>query len=106
MMMLVNSKCVHQLRSQSAIQLSRRIESEAAAIEMDGEPMSQLEANLLHIFIFNMTGNPAGTIPIGSTSDELPIGVQVVGRCWQEMALLDVATMISSVGDGYQDPPG
>jgi amidase len=78
----------------------------SAAIEVDGEPMSQLEANLLHSIIFNMTGHPVVTIPIGSSAGGLPIGVQVVGRRWQEMALLDVATMISSVGDGYQNPPG
>jgi amidase len=77
-----------------------------AAIEVDGERMSQLEANLLHSIIFNMTGHPAVTIPIGSSSTGLPIGVQVVGRRWQEMALLDVATMISSAADGYQAPPG
>jgi amidase len=77
-----------------------------AAIEVDGEPMSQLEANLLHSIIFNMTGHPTVTIPIGSSSAGLPIGVQVVGRRWQEMALLDVATTISSAGDGYHAPPG
>jgi len=75
------------------------------AIRVDGEPMSQLDANLLHNIIFNMTGHPVVTIPIGASSDGLPIGVQVVGRRWQEMALLDVATIISLAGRGYQHPP-
>jgi amidase len=36
-----------------------------ATIEVDGEPMSQLEANLLHSIIFNLTGHPVVSIPIG-----------------------------------------
>jgi amidase len=68
-----------------------------SAIEVDGEPMSQLEASLLHSIIFNLTGHPVVRIPIGSSSDELPIRV---GRCRQEVVLLDVAIMIPSGGDG------
>jgi amidase len=47
-----------------------------APVDVDGQPMSQLEANLLHTIIFNLTGNPVLTIPIGSSSQGLPIGVQ------------------------------
>ena len=77
-----------------------------APIEVDGQPMSQLDANLLHSIIFNLTGHPVVTIPIGSSSDGLPIGVQVVGKRWHEMALLDVANEISSAANGYRSPPG
>ena len=62
-----------------------------APIDVDGRRMSQLDANLLHCVIFNLTGHPVVTIPIGSSSEGLPIGVQLIGRRWQEMALLDVA---------------
>jgi amidase len=68
--------------------------------------MSQLEANLLHSIIFNLTGNPVVTIPIGSSAQGLPIGVQVVGRRWHELALLDVAKQIASVAQAYRDPTG
>jgi amidase len=77
-----------------------------APVDVDGRPMSQLEANLLHSIIFNLTGHPVVTIPIGSSSHGLPIGVQVVGRRWHESALLDVAKQISSVANGYRDPAG
>jgi len=77
-----------------------------APVEVDGQPMSQLDANLLHCIIFNLTGHPVVTIPIGFSSDGLPIGVQVVGKRWHEMALLDVANEISSAADGYRSPPG
>jgi amidase len=77
-----------------------------APIDVDGQRMSQLEANLLHSIIFNLTGHPVVTLPIGSSSEGLPIGVQVVGRRWHEMALLEIAKQISLVADGYRTPPG
>jgi amidase len=75
-------------------------------VEVDGQPMSQLDANLLHCIIVNLAGHPVVTIPIGSSSDGLPIGVQVVGKRWHEMALLDVANEISSAANGCRSPPG
>jgi amidase len=77
-----------------------------APIEVDGEPMPQLEANLLHSVIFNLTGHPVVTVPIGLSSGGLPIGVQIVGRRWQEMALMNAAKQISSIVNGYGVPPG
>lgn len=66
-----------------------------APIDVDGKPMPQLLANLLHSIIFNVTGQPVVTIPIGLTSQGLPVGVQIVGRRWQEMPLLNVAEQIA-----------
>jgi amidase len=77
-----------------------------APVEVDGQPMPQLDANLLHSIIFNLTGHPVVTIPIGSSLDGLPIGIQVVGRRWRETALLDVASEIASAVGHYRSPPG
>jgi Asp-tRNA(Asn)/Glu-tRNA(Gln) amidotransferase A subunit family amidase len=75
-------------------------------IEVDGEPMPQIMANLLHNVVFNMTGHPVTTMPAGLSARGLPIGVQMVGRRWQEMALLDVAEQIAKRTGGYRLPPG
>ena len=75
-----------------------------APIEVDGKPFSQLLANLLHSVIFNVTGQPVVTIPIGLTAQGLPVGVQVIGRRWQEMALLNTAQLIAGQTDGYRVP--
>jgi aspartyl-tRNA(Asn)/glutamyl-tRNA(Gln) amidotransferase subunit A len=40
---------------------------------------------------FNMTGQPAMTVPCGSTTTGLPIGLQLVGAPFSEMLLLSVA---------------
>jgi amidase len=76
-----------------------------APIEVDGRPMPQLAANLLHSVIFNLTGHPVVTIPVGHSSTGLPIGVQLVGCLWREMDLLNVAEAAAGVTRGYQRPP-
>jgi aspartyl-tRNA(Asn)/glutamyl-tRNA(Gln) amidotransferase subunit A len=39
-------------------------------------------------FPFNLTGNPAASVPAGWTVDRLPVGLQVVGRRWQDDVVL------------------
>jgi amidase len=76
-----------------------------APVEVDGQPEPQLLANLLHSILFNLTGHPVVTLPIGQTAQGLPVGVQVVGRRWQEMALLNTAEQLAACTAGYQRPP-
>ena len=80
--------------------------SARAPIEVDGQSMSQREAGLLHNIIFNMTGHPVVAMPIALSSEGLPIGVQVIGSRWQEVALLNAAHQIASVTGGFQRPKG
>ncbi len=75
------------------------------SIEVDGVRVAQLEANLLHTVLFNVTGSPVVALPIGRTAQGLPVGVQLVGRRWGEMALLDVAEELAIAGSGYAAPP-
>lgn len=56
--------------------------------------------------LFNLTGHPAVVIPIGQTEDELPIGMQIVGKRWKEMELLSIAQQIDNAIGGFQHPPG
>jgi amidase len=76
-----------------------------APVEVDGQPLAQLMANLLHSVIFNLTGHPVVTIPVGLTAQGLPVGVQIVGRRWQELVLLNTAEQIATQTGGYQSPP-
>jgi amidase len=45
-------------------------------------------------------------MPIGLSPERLPIGVQVIGSRWQEMAFLNTVRQIASVTRGFQRPPG
>ena len=40
---------------------------------------------------FNMSGNPAATLPCGFTNDGLPIGLQIVGRRFDDLGVLQAS---------------
>ncbi len=46
---------------------------------------------------FNLTGQPAGTMPVGVHSSGLPIGLQVVGDHWAEALVLRVMRSVETV---------
>jgi Asp-tRNA(Asn)/Glu-tRNA(Gln) amidotransferase A subunit family amidase len=46
---------------------------------------------------FNMTGNPAASVPCGLTSDSLPIGLQVVGRRFDDALVLRAAAAFERI---------
>jgi len=79
--------------------------AEKAPIEVDGQPVPQLLANLKHAILFNVSGHPAVALPIGFSSEGLPVGIQIVGRRWAEMDLLNVAEQIDQIVNGYRTPP-
>ena len=53
---------------------------------------------------FNLLGNPAAVVPVGSSPEGLPIGVQIVGRPWEEEAVLAVAAKIEDACGGFRRP--
>jgi amidase len=44
--------------------------------------------------LWNVTGNPAASVPIGLADDGLPIGVQLVGRIGDEPTLLSLSAQL------------
>jgi Asp-tRNA(Asn)/Glu-tRNA(Gln) amidotransferase A subunit family amidase len=54
---------------------------------------------------FNLLGCPAAVVPAGKSLEGLPIGVQIVGRPWEEEAVLAVATKIEETLGGFRRPP-
>jgi Asp-tRNA(Asn)/Glu-tRNA(Gln) amidotransferase A subunit family amidase len=54
---------------------------------------------------FNVLGNPAAVVPVAESPEGLPIGVQVVGRPWEEEAVLPVAAKIEEACGGFCRPP-
>jgi Asp-tRNA(Asn)/Glu-tRNA(Gln) amidotransferase A subunit family amidase len=54
---------------------------------------------------FNLLGNPAAVVPVGKSPEGLPIGVQVVGRPWDDEAVLAVAAKIEEASGGFRPPP-
>jgi len=54
---------------------------------------------------YSMTGWPSVTVRGGTSSEGLPIGVQVVARPWREDVALAVAQHIETALGGWQRPP-
>ena len=52
----------------------------------------------------NLLGLPGAVVPVGRSPEGLPIGVQVVGRPFEEELVLAVAARVEKAG-GWQEPP-
>ena len=53
----------------------------------------------------NLTGFPGASVPFGSSPEGLPIGVQVIGRPYEEELVLAVAERIEEARGPWQPPP-
>jgi amidase len=56
--------------------------------------------------VFNYTGHPAVVLPYKLDHDGLPIGIQMVGKRWDESRLLAGAMALSEVTGAFRQPPG
>jgi len=54
---------------------------------------------------FNLLGNPAAVVPVGQSSEGLPIGVQIVGRPWEEEWVLALAASLENECKAWKAPP-
>ena len=59
-----------------------------------------------HGTLFNYTGHPAVVLPYKLDRDGLPLGIQLVGKRWDESHLLAMAKAFSEVTGPFQRPPG
>jgi aspartyl-tRNA(Asn)/glutamyl-tRNA(Gln) amidotransferase subunit A len=54
---------------------------------------------------FNLTGHPAASVPCGFTPEGLPIGLQIIGRPFDEATVLRVADAYQRVTDWHTRRP-
>ena len=54
---------------------------------------------------FNLLGNPAAVVPVAHSNEGLPIGVQIVGRPWEEEQVLQVAEVLETECGAWRIPP-
>ena len=55
--------------------------------------------------VFNITGHPAISVPSGLSREGLPVGLQLVGRKFEEELLLAVAAAYEQAVGGFPSPP-
>ena len=62
-----------------------------AATFKDSNPLDRIMSGINFSIIFNLTGQPAISIPIGFSKHGLPIGMQIAGRSFEEASVLKLA---------------
>jgi Asp-tRNA(Asn)/Glu-tRNA(Gln) amidotransferase A subunit family amidase len=70
---------------------------------VDGKSVQYLDA-WSYTEWFNLLGNPAAVVPVTQSADGLPIGVQIVGRPWEEENVLAVAAEVEKASGGWRKP--
>jgi aspartyl-tRNA(Asn)/glutamyl-tRNA(Gln) amidotransferase subunit A len=73
--------------------------------EINGKPVGPL-GWLGFTLPFNLTGQPAASVPIGFGDDNLPIGLQLVGRRFGEATLLRLASAYEAAYPWAERRPG
>jgi aspartyl-tRNA(Asn)/glutamyl-tRNA(Gln) amidotransferase subunit A len=71
---------------------------------LEGEEMPSRHA-LRATMPWDLTGSPAMSVPFGMSSDNLPIGVQLVGRHFDELTVLRAAKALEDSFGEYRRPP-
>jgi Asp-tRNA(Asn)/Glu-tRNA(Gln) amidotransferase A subunit family amidase len=72
--------------------------------QVEGKTVHYLDAWSYTEF-FNLLGNPAAVVPVSHSSQGLPIGVQIVGRPWEEEQVLTVAATVEKECSAWKIPP-
>ncbi len=68
-----------------------------------GQTVAYLDA-MRYTQWFNLLGGPAAVIPVGRSAENLPIGIQIAGRPYQDEIVLGIAAVLEQ-DFGYLPPP-
>ncbi len=66
--------------------------------------ISQFEA-MMPSTPFNLLGMPGLTVPLSRDADGMPVGVQLVGRPWEEARLLEAGMVLERARGAFPSPP-
>lgn len=72
---------------------------------IDGKPTPSMFDRLAFTFPFNMTGQPAASVPCGFTSEGLPVALQIVGRWHADALVLQAAAAFEQMQPWVQVRP-
>jgi aspartyl-tRNA(Asn)/glutamyl-tRNA(Gln) amidotransferase subunit A len=77
----------------------------APAIRLDAFPVNATLRTPGHTIPFNVTGHPALAVPTGFAKSGLPIGMQIVGRPFDEPTVLRIGAAYESVAQWTEKRP-
>src|SRR5580658_1606486 len=70
----------------------------------ESKPIGLFQA-MMPVTAFNLLGLPALTVPFTLDEQGMPVGVQIVGRPWEEEALLELGVALESARGPFEAPP-
>ena len=73
-------------------------------MELPAQPHGQTEGGIAYTLTYSLVGYPAVIVRVGTSSDGLPVGVQVVARPWRDDVALAVAAFLEKRFGGWQPP--
>jgi Asp-tRNA(Asn)/Glu-tRNA(Gln) amidotransferase A subunit family amidase len=102
---LLRAKILHQMRDISI--LLSPVSSNPAFRHGEGNyrPGSGYLDTMRHCQWLNLTGFPGASVPLAHSKEGLPIGVQVIGRPFEDELVLAVAESIEEARGPWQPPP-
>lgn len=71
---------------------------------INGKKLPYTKAFTPYNFATAIMGHPVATIPIGQTTDGLPVGIQIHGRRWDDLRLLQISQILETFTARYQVP--
>ncbi|HEY0024577.1 MAG TPA: amidase [Longimicrobium sp.] len=76
-----------------------------APIRVNGSKQSYSLANGAWACAVGVLGVPVVSVPAGVDGEGMPVGLQVVGRRWHDLELLDAAEAVEQALGGFHPPP-
>jgi Asp-tRNA(Asn)/Glu-tRNA(Gln) amidotransferase A subunit family amidase len=73
--------------------------------EIDGRPTPTMFDHLPFTYPFNLSGQPAATVPCGFTAEGLPVGLQIVGRWHADAVVLRASAGFEAIQPWAQHRP-
>jgi|HubBroStandDraft_6_1064221.scaffolds.fasta_scaffold57750_2 amidase len=73
--------------------------------DIDGVPIDSFFLGWAHTAVLNLTGHPAASVPVGFSARGLPVGMQVIGRRFDDGSVLQACEVIEElVRDRGKEP--
>jgi amidase len=79
---------------------------QGTALDFDGAIRPYNDYCWPYVGCFNASGHPVLVMPLGTSNDGLPIGVQLIGPYWSEPELLHIARQLAPLTKGFVAPQG
>ena len=76
-----------------------------STVEIGGKTYPVLDAIWRNSFQTNLTGSPSLCLPCGLTEAGLPVSLQLIGRTFDELALLQAGAALQAATKWHQQTP-